>query len=290
MEFIKTISIYPVLLALLLLAGCAGSESWQKPGGTQASFNLDSRECRLIGEKIALLHSETGKSVDPVYAARAYEECMAAKGWRRQQAREGASPDAAAESGSGSLPVLAEVHGADTLVGFGQRIVVPPGFNMLPAKKMRIGPTVMEQFFWQCVEDRRNDAGTVIVIIFQENNQTSFEQIGYPVNPPYSLYTSGTAAGGLLQWAAFWGQVKKDWVMGLGAYYHVSGNRRIIVVITSPLGPPESTPPSNVILSREQYHQVDSFASQWQSWLEKQFPNGPGMVSTLKRFLTPSVK
>ncbi|BCO09721.1 hypothetical protein GF1_20970 [Desulfolithobacter dissulfuricans] len=286
MEFIKTIFANPVLLlALFLLAGCAGSESWQKPGGTQASFSLDSRECRLIGEKIAQLHSETGKSVDPVYTARAYEECMRAKGWRRQlQAGEPAWPDVAAQAGSGSLPALAQVHEGHILLGFGQRIVVPPGFRMLPAQKMRVGPTVMEQFFWQ------NDAGTVIVLIFQENNQTSFEQIGYPVNPPYSLYTSGSGAGGLLQWAAFWGQIKDDWVMGLGAYYHVSDSRRVITVITSPLGPPESTPPPNVTLSREQYHQIDAFADQWQSWLEKQFPHGPGMVSRLKKIITPSVK
>ena len=285
MGFMRTRHIYPVLLlALLLLAGCAGSESWQKPGGTQASFNLDSRECRLIGEKIALLHSETGKSVDPVYAARAYEECMAAKGWRRQQGGELASPGVAAKDAAGSLPVLAQVEGGDTLVGFGQRIVVPSGCRMLPARKMRVGPTVMEQFFWQ------KDDGTFITIIFQENNQTSFEQIGYPVNPPYALYTSGSAAGGLLRWAAFWGQIQDDWVMGLGAYYHVSDGRRIITVITSPLGPPESTPPPNVTLSREQYHQIDAFVDQWQSWLEKQFPHGPGMVSRLKKIITPSVK
>ncbi|WP_457574897.1 hypothetical protein [Desulfolithobacter sp.] len=284
MEFIKTISIYPLLFLCLLLAGCAGSESWRKPGGTQASFNLDSRECRLIGEKIALLHSETGRSVDPVYAARAYEQCMAAKGWRRQQGGNGASRDTGVESGNGLLPVLAEVQGTDTLVGFDQRIVVPSGFGMLPAKKMRVGPTVMEQFFWQ------NDTGTFITIIFQENNQTSFEQIGYPVNPPYSLYTAGSAAGGLLQWAAFWGQVKEDWVMGLGAYYHVSDNRRIIVVVTSPLGAPRTTPPKNVTLSQEQYHQIDAFTSQWQQWLVKQFPHGPGMLTRLKKFLTPSVR
>lgn len=282
MGFMRTRHIYPLfLLCLLFLAGCAGSESWRKPGGTQASFNLDSRECRLIGEKIALLHSETGRSVDPVYAARAYEECMAAKGWRRQKAQAGASPAAEAETGTASLPALAEMVDADTLVGFGQQIVVPSGFNMLQPKKMRIGPTVMEQFFWEA------DNSTFISVIFQENNQTSFEQIGYPVTSPYSLYTSGTgkSAGRLLQWAAFWGRIQDDWVMGIGSYYYVNKNQRIIIVITSPLTQPLTTPPANVTLSREQYHQIDAFSDHWQSWLEKQFPNGPGMLSKLKNIM-----
>lgn len=283
-------AVHPVyticLLILLLLVGCSASELelWQKPGGNQVVFNLDSRECRLIAEKIALQHSATGKRLVSVYFNNAYQQCLVAKGWQRLPEQVVSSAPPAADI----TPVAAQLLYSTTakadkkiLKGFGERIVIPDAFKLLRQETKHVGPTTMEHFVYQ------DDNNIFMTIIFQENNQTSFERISYPIVPPYYIYTAGSGEGAskLLEWAAFWGKLPEDWVMGLGAYYYVNKNQRIIIVITGNLSQPVTTPPARVTLSREQHHQIDAFASQWRFWIEKQFPNNPGLLIKLKNIM-----
>lgn len=139
----------------------------------------------------------------------------------------------------------------------------------------------MQQFFWQ------GEDNSYINILLQKNINMIFEQIPYPVTKPYILYTSGDGerAKERLQWATFFGQIGSEWIMGTGAYYYVSKNERIIVVITNPLEQPAGSPPKNTTLTRNQYLQIDQFSNQWQSWLNKQFEQGPGSLKQLIRSL-----
>ena len=72
---------YIFCLIVLLFTGCAHTAVWEKTGGNQQSFDLDSRECGFIAQQLSLQQSETGKRIDPMFYNKSYIECITAKGW-----------------------------------------------------------------------------------------------------------------------------------------------------------------------------------------------------------------
>ena len=268
---------YILCLILLLFGGCTHVETWEKVGGSQYIFDLDSRECAYIANQIALQQSETGRKADPLIFSQAYSECLGAKGWQRKTA-------AVEPQQLGSVPPaprqLAEALSNTSVKGFGQTITVPDSYTMLTNKRFQSGPTFLEQFFWQGKD------GTFINILFQENLAANFAKLPYTVEEPYVLYTSSKReqGGERLQWATFFGQADQDWVMITGAYYYASKKERIIIVITSPLAQPSGEVAERAVLARNQYLQIEKFSKQWQNWLDQQFPEKEGIMTKMKRF------
>jgi len=262
---------------VFLSAGCTQTQLWQKTGGNQQSFNLDSIECEFIAKQIALQQSETGKTVDPVIFNKAHLECLGAKGWSRKIADAGSTK----ESGSEQLKQLAQLIKPNIIKGFGQTISVPYTYKLAANKQFQIGPTIINQFFW------KGDDSSFINIFFQENVAASFERISYPVSEPYVQYTSGEGnkAEEKLQWTTFFGNIDPNWIMGIGAYYYAGKKQRIIIVITKPLVKAEDRPPEDVILAENQFKQIEEFSEQWQTWLDQQFQEGPGFLGQLKGLL-----
>jgi hypothetical protein len=262
-------------LTVMLFAGCAHTEVWEKTGGNQQVFDIDSRECEYIAEQVSLLHSETGKKGDPAHFSKAYTECLNSKGWSRKVVVPGSAKVPAPGT---TVKQLAELVNSNGIQGFGQTVTVPDTYKLLKNKQFQSGPTIIKQFFW------KGDDSSFINVLFQENVSTTFEQLPYPVSEPYRLYTfgEGKKAGERLQWAAFYGNIGSNWVMGTGAYYYVSKNERIIVVITKSLAHPSGTAPQRVSLTRNQFLEVEQFSKQWQLWLNKQFQQGPG---AMKQFI-----
>ena len=269
------VKVYTYCLLVLLFAGCAHTEIWEKVGGSQQSFDIDSRECQYIANQVSLLQSETGKRVDPVFFSKAYTECLGAKGWSKKNV----VPESAKEGVPDTIvKQLAELINSNSIQGFGQTITVPDTYKLLKNKQFQSGPTIIEQFFW------KGDDSSFINVLFQENVSTTFKQLPYPVLEPYRLYTSGEGAKSRerLQWATFYGNIGSDWVMGTGAYYYVSKKERIIVTITKPLAHPSGVAPDKVTLTRNQFLEIEQFSEQWQLWLNQQFQQGPG---ALKQFI-----
>jgi hypothetical protein len=260
-------------LIVLLFAGCTHSELWEKTGGNQQLFDLDSRECEFIAHQVAMLQSETGRKADPSSFSKTYIECLGAKGWSKKTV----VPESQKESNSETVQHLAEVINSNIITGFEQTITVPDTYKLLVNKQFQSGPTILKQFFWQGKDS------SFINILFQENTAATFDQIPYPVLEPYLPYTSGKGEKSKerLQWATFWGHLDSDWVMGTGAYYYVSKKERIIIVITRPLVHPIGTVPENVTLTRNQFLQIEQFSDHWQLWLNQQFQQGPGLMKQL---------
>ena len=262
------------LIVALFLTGCTHTQVWEKAGSNQQSFNLDSRECELFAQQVALQQSETGKRADPVFFNKVYTECLGAKGWRIKT--NAAEPDK--EDVLEPVQQLAQSINSNSVKGFGQTITVPDSYRLVVNKQFQIGLTVIHQFFW------KGEDSSFINILFQENKAAPFEQIPYPVSEPYMLYTSGKGEKALerLQWATFFGYIEPDWIMGTGAYYYASKKQRIIVAITKPLIQPTGEMVPNVTLSRDQFLEIEKFSDQWQIWLDQQFQQGPGR---LKKFI-----
>jgi len=263
-----------ICLILLLFAGCTYTEVWEKTGGSQHIFDLDSRECAFIANRVALQQSETGKKADPAIFGKTYSECLGAKGWQQKTA----ATESEQESMPDTVPQLAEAINATSVKGFGQTLIVPDTYKMLANKRILSGPTIIEQFIW------KGEDGSFLNILFQKNT-TAFEKLPYPISEPYLLYTSGEGekAQERLQWATYFGQIGSDWVMNTGAYYYVSKKERIIVVITKALVQPSGIVAEKASLARNQYLEIEAFSEQWQRWLDQQFSEGPGILAQFKK-------
>ena len=262
-------------LTVLLFASCAHTQIWEKAGGNQQSFDIDSRECQYIASQVSLLHSETGKRGDPAYFSKAYSECLGAKGWSKKVV---VSESAKVDDHEIIVKQLAELKDSNSIEGFGQTITVPDTYKLLKNKQFQSGSTIIKQFFW------KGEDSSFINLLFQENVSTTFKQLPYPVSEPYRLYASGEGKKSRerLQWATFYGNIDSNWVMGTGAYYYVSKKERIIVAITKPLAHPSGTTPKNASLTRNQFLEIEQFSEQWQLWLNHQFQRGPG---AMKQFI-----
>jgi len=264
------------LIVALFFTGCTHTQVWEKTGSNQQSFNLDSRECELFAQKVALQQSETGKRADPVFFNKEYTECLGAKGWRIKT--DTAEPEPDKEHALEPVQQLAQSINSNSVKGFGQTITVPDSYRLVVNKQFQIGSTIINQFFW------KGEDSSFVNILFQENRAAPFEQIPYPVSEPYILYTSGEGEKALerLQWATFFGYIEPDWIMGTGAYYFTSKKQRIIIAITKPLVQPTGEMPQDVTLTRNQFLQIEEFSNQWQVWLNKEFQQGPGLM---KKFI-----
>ena len=252
-----------LLILSYMLAGCAASPGyWYKAGKNQHDFDIDSRDCEISAQQLSKGHSETGKQIEPASYNRIYSQCISNKGWSRTPPED---PFVTKNfpNEQHTIEIAAEGH---ALSAFKQTITIPLSFSLISRNHSQVGPTVMEQFTWQDADN------TFINVIFQENHGTFFEKEQYPVLPPFYLYDSGTGANKKVEWAAFFGEIQNEWVMGLGANFLKNKTKRIIIVITKSLSQPSSTPPDRVQLSKNQYDDIEAFSNQWQPWLEAQFP------------------
>lgn len=275
-------SITSLLFFILFITGCASTpDLWYKTGANQNDFDLASRECEIIAEQFALQQSETGKRIDPVTFSKYYLQCINAKGWSQNKP---ATPETDNQPSDPQSQLSIERNDT-TLSGFGVHITLPDNFTMVSSQQTQIGPTVMQQFFWQ---DKSN---TFINVIFQKNNKTRFDISPYPLTDPYQLYTSGTGkkAKELLQWSTFFGKIQNEWVMGTGSFYMASKNKRLILVITKNLDLPSGTPPANLTLSSNQHEQIEVFSDYWVAWLESQFPQKSKWKDWLKKLVPAAI-
>ncbi|MBI4793508.1 MAG: hypothetical protein HY789_12465 [Deltaproteobacteria bacterium] len=263
-------SLLTSFLLLLLLQGCASSpQTWYKPGGTQREYDLNARECEVLAEQQALLKSETGKRYDPLTYAELYQRCIKAKGWGTEPPPTAQQP----ETEASPAPALG-TRTDNRLSAFGLDFTLPGNARLLSSNKQTIGPTRLETFMFQTGGDFMN-------IIFQESEEATFNPIDYPVSLPYQLYTSDWGTN--LRWSAFWGEIKGEWVKGIGAFFTVSKKQRTIVVITAPMAAPAEAPPENLQLARNQYQEMESFVEQWRPWLVDQAPRESWVKQGLKK-------
>ncbi len=238
------------LVVALLSAGCAGKQRWYKPGATQADFNRDVRECEIIAHQLAREATIGGRHESLDTFIKVYNNCIFQKGWSTFR------PDSSSggpKAGQGVRP-LARLEN-NLVSAFGKRIEIPSGFKLLRQNTGALGPTLMHSMFFK-------GPGPVFMnFIFQESHGLNFEPADYPVEPPFFLYDRGVLHGkdNDVRWTVFCGQVKGDWVVGIGSFCLISKQERIIMITTSPLPPQVTPPPQGLRLNRRQRDAVDKF-------------------------------
>lgn len=257
-------AVFSALLMCLLffLSGCGGKVQWYKPHHFQTDFDRDNLECETIAHELARQATMTGKGEDLATFIGSYNNCLSRRGWSNTppavQNSEGqikSPPDAVLAQG--------KIH------GFGKTVAIPQGFTLLAETSQVAGPIAAQNFQWQ------GDDSTFIHLIYQKIAAKSFDPIDYVVVEPFFLYERGKDKNkpDLLRWAVFAGEIKKSWVVGLGSYVLTNKDKRIIVVVTRSLPPPEASPPAGMRLSKGQQEAAERFMEEWLGWLTTTFPS-----------------
>lgn len=259
-----TSPILPAFLLCLLvsLCGCGVKERWYKPHHFQADFDKDTLVCETTAHELARQATMLGKGEDQVVFVTAFNNCLYRKGWSN------VPPAAMNEQGrQGGGGVLALLDGGK-VQGFGKTIQMPHGFTLVSEASQVSGPLRAQNFQWV------GGDSTFIHIIYQKTTAQSFDPIDYAVVEPFSLYARGRdeKEPDFLRWAVFVGEMKKNWVVGLGSYVLVNKEERIIVVVTRPLPTPEPPPPPGMRLSKEQRDVTERFMVEWLDWLKGAMP------------------
>lgn len=245
----------PALVAVLLLAGCAGPQRWYNPGHTQTDFDRDSQECGLIAQEFSRQATLTGDREDPVTYELTYNNCLYAKGWSVEQS--------GAVSGSqAALPLATFENGA--VRGFGKTVTLPAGCSLKSHATRSYGPTLLENLFFQG-PDR-----SYINFTFQKALTRSFDPTAFPVKAPFFLYEQGAWKKNPdgLRWALFFGRLKGSWVAGLGGFLLVNDRHRISIVLTRPLPPQVKKPLPGLHLGAGQIRAMEKFRAVWLPWLK----------------------
>ena len=77
-----------VVIGVLLIAGCAGSRVYQRPGATLADFEKDKRECTYQAKLATASHSGTSIASGieiGLLRVELFQDCMEVKGWMLQK-------------------------------------------------------------------------------------------------------------------------------------------------------------------------------------------------------------
>jgi hypothetical protein len=233
---------------LLVLAGCSGKTLWYKDGSGQAEFDRDAVECRILADELGRQDTLTGKRPALETRAKAYQQCLFAKGWSH------IPPGQSAGDGLEYQPLATVEHG--TVKAFGTVLVLPDGFAMTAETDSVHGPMLMQTLSF------RGPDNVFLNLVFQQSRTLSFEPIPYPVDEPFLLYERGVTENGA-QWAAFWGRVQGAWVAGLGAYRLHSRLERTTMVLIAPLPEPQGPPPPGLTLDHGQRRAMEEFMERW---------------------------
>lgn len=244
------------ILALVLIAACGGR--WHHPTKSDADFERDRAECKLLAKHAAKAQTMTGKRVDLEIYYKTLSSCLYAKGWSD------AAPAAEAGEPSSTVP-LTQKEGAGTFKFAGQVLHLPEGSAVVKESVSSYGPVRM-----QVIDFTGKKGGLAYQgqVVFQRSYAEGFEAVDYPVGEPFFTYTRGSIANGV-RWNSY--SVKLDngvWIGGVGAYWLISKEERVVISLVRVLPPQKAAPPPNCRLSQVQGRAMDRFVDFALPWLD----------------------
>lgn len=248
-RFISLI-IFPVLAATLAFSACSGNEWWHPRKGL-AELALDRAECRALAENEAVSASLGKKRPVKSVLAAGFAECMAVRGWSRQDAFDSSVISEPPE-------VLAD---DDSASGLGLSFGLPRGFTHTAEDSGLTGPTSWRRHAYT------GPGGRSLVLVFQ-HSAAEIEKTEFPVPRGFDVYDRGYAGG--LEWVAFSGERAATPVACIGTYVPAAGSGRVVVTAARPLPAGGDPPPSsNLVLNRAQRTSMESFIEEFSAWMSE---------------------
>lgn len=247
-----------LILSAVLIAGCGGGQ-WTHPAKGPAELSRDMAECKMLARDIGRNKSHTGKRVELIAYQQALHSCLAQKGWTL------ADPGKAPEKPASGSQVLLTRSGEGVLNFDQDRIVLPQGVRISKQSVGAFGPVIMDTVD---IEGRIGQMEYSGQLIAQKLvTKAKFESILYNLNEPYFTYSVGRTSGGL-RWRSFAVKIGEEWYGGVGSYWPLSRDRRVVITLAATLPGQTGPPPSGCRLTPTQGEALDRFIVQVLPWFE----------------------
>ncbi|MBU2550957.1 MAG: hypothetical protein KKB20_21280 [Proteobacteria bacterium] len=263
------VTIYRILavtVLLGLLASCANPQ-WRHPTKTPDALAKDMAECERQADLTALSASMTGRTPLLVPRYKALQACLFQKGWTIGTESQKPTADQPRE--------LASRKEDRVLVFSGQKISLPEGARIISRTTNRIGPVLMDLVNFSLTRNGRVYYGE---LIFQKTLDLWFDPIVYPLAEPFFAYTGGRLESGA-DWRAFAGRIATGYWGGVGLYWLINPQERVIMTFSTAL-PVEAPPPSQRSrLTQAQADIVDELIEGFLPWMAEvtaQVPQAKG--------------
>ena len=262
------LSVYCMLLSFLF--SCSSQQAvWYKKGAGQADFNIDDAECQIIAEQFAKEATLTKQRIDVEEYAKVYERCIYNRGW----SPEPIVSDAARKTNSQPAPTASPIAAWEDqqIKVFGRVFKIPKDFSL----------TDNRFHSWQSVKTQtlsfHTRDGMSLIVIFQAHTHRKFDSADFPANEPFFIYDKGGAPseGRHIRWTVFAGDHQGNWLSGIGAYYLLDKDRRVTMILTTPISLPEGVPPEGLRLTRNQKDEIDEFQASWIKYIQTAFDACP---------------
>ena len=256
------------LIIILFLSSCGGR--WYQPGKTERDLFMDESTCEQTAKSAALGESFTGKRVIREAYDREYELCMIRHGWTRNPPEFKAEEAEKLESKPVAPPNLAEREDNDAFAFSGQTVRLPKGSMIVKEWTKKAGLSIMQVVSFQIIRNGKIFGGE---LIFQSVDTIGgFEDVIYPISPPFFTYASGKLNNGST-WRAFAGKLANgSWLGAVGTYWKTSRTERMLITFTTmlPVQNQNSPPPAGLKTTPEQNKALDELTEEFLPWLNDQ--------------------
>lgn len=240
---------------LVVLAACSGK--WQHPSKKDVDFEKDRAECEALAKQAAKDQTLTGRRSDIQIYYRTLNLCLYGKGWSN-------IPPAAEAGEPGSAKPLTGRTGKRGLRFAGQAFQLLEGATITKKSFSSYGPVRMEAFDFS---GRKDDLIYQGQLIFQKSYAQGFDPADYPISEPFFTYERGRMENGI-RWNSY--AVRLDngsWIGGVGAYWLISKEDRVVISVITALPPQKDPPPERCRLSRVQGQAMERLLGSVLPWL-----------------------
>lgn len=254
------------LAICLMVTGCG--TKWYHPDKGPAQLAEDEKECRILAENAALANSLTGDKKDLSLFYSALAKCMADRGWSNSPPDQTPPATPQAVDQQASLRLAQYDPNTNQIEFGGKTFPLPEGAVPTGASIGRSGLIYMEVLNFSVT---RQEVEYQLELIFQEvvGAGTRFEPIAYPVAEPFFIYDQGREANDRL-WRAFAGPIRgRGWLGGVGSYWRLSSNKRLIVTVSNALPDQIASPCPECRLTQHQADQINQLLNVFRPWLAK---------------------
>ncbi|MFH1137671.1 MAG: hypothetical protein V1816_16515 [Pseudomonadota bacterium] len=251
------------IVLILFLASCGGP--WRHHEKGEKELIQDKADCEQTAVISAREQSLTGKRVLYGPYERVFEFCMNHKGWTRGR------PDGDAAPAEIKAPApLAKQTGENTFVFSGETIILPQGSQVVRQWTKKVGPSTAEIVKFQL--DRGGKPFNGEMIFQASDSMAGFEDLVYPISPPFFTYSTGVLRNGS-RWRAFLGNTPDgSWMGAVGTYWKVSRTERVLLTFSTDIPPlaDDSPPPPGLKTTPAQNLAMETIVKEFLPWLDEQ--------------------
>jgi hypothetical protein len=260
---IKFIHIVFCCVLITVLSSCG--TTWHHATKGPGDLARDESECRIVSNYAGRAASMTGNKIVLIQAQEAFSRCMMSKGWSSKPV-EPMEIQAKPSSVDAPEPLVRRID--DHHLDFGGEVIAIPENATLTHDSVSENAGMTTQTIIYDIPHHQDNVYKLEFLFQTIGEDLKFDPIPFPVAEPFFNYAQGRLRNGQT-WRAFAGPLNADsWLGGVGSYWIISKQQRVIVSISTLLLPQNTPPPEGVRINQVQADTIDQLMSSFMPWMD----------------------